>query len=120
MHIVTVNDYLAKRDSEWMGKVYRFLGLSVGLITVSYTHLDVYKRQPQQLQRVRVRQRVDAGEVHVRIIDGLQPVSYTHLDVYKRQIDDGQSFRVRDEGNAGSNGGPNGDLLVTEIGRAHV
>ncbi len=32
VHIVTVNDYLAKRDSEWMGKVYRFLGLRVGLI----------------------------------------------------------------------------------------
>ena len=32
VHIVTVNDYLAKRDSEWMGKVYRFLGLKVGLI----------------------------------------------------------------------------------------
>ena len=32
VHIVTVNDYLAKRDSEWMGKVYRYLGLSVGLI----------------------------------------------------------------------------------------
>ena len=32
VHIVTVNDYLAKRDSDWMGKVYRFLGLSVGLV----------------------------------------------------------------------------------------
>ena len=32
VHIVTVNDYLARRDSEWMGKVYRYLGLSVGLI----------------------------------------------------------------------------------------
>lgn len=32
VHIITVNDYLAKRDSEWMGKVYRFLGLSVGLV----------------------------------------------------------------------------------------
>ena len=32
VHIVTVNDYLAKRDSEWMGKLYRFLGLSVGLV----------------------------------------------------------------------------------------
>lgn len=32
VHIITVNDYLAKRDSEWMGKLYRFLGLSVGLI----------------------------------------------------------------------------------------
>ena len=32
VHIVTVNDYLAKRDSEWMGKLYRFMGLTVGLI----------------------------------------------------------------------------------------
>ncbi|MDO8686409.1 MAG: preprotein translocase subunit SecA, partial [Clostridiales bacterium] len=32
VHVVTVNDYLAKRDSEWMGKIYHFLGLSVGLI----------------------------------------------------------------------------------------
>ena len=32
VHVVTVNDYLAKRDSEWMGKIYRFLGLEVGLI----------------------------------------------------------------------------------------
>lgn len=32
VHMITVNDYLAKRDSEWMGKLYRFLGLSVGLI----------------------------------------------------------------------------------------
>ncbi|MBR5114006.1 MAG: preprotein translocase subunit SecA [Oscillospiraceae bacterium] len=32
VHVVTVNDYLAKRDSDWMGKVYRFLGLKVGLI----------------------------------------------------------------------------------------
>ena len=33
VHVVTVNDYLARRDSEWMGKLYRFLGMSVGLIT---------------------------------------------------------------------------------------
>ncbi len=32
VHVVTVNDYLAKRDSEWMGKVYRFMGLTVGLV----------------------------------------------------------------------------------------
>ncbi len=32
VHVITVNDYLAKRDSEWMGKLYRFLGLSVGVI----------------------------------------------------------------------------------------
>ena len=38
VHIVTVNDYLAKRDSEWMGKVYRFMGLSVGLIVHGLTN----------------------------------------------------------------------------------
>lgn len=33
VHVVTVNDYLAKRDAEWMGKIYNFLGLSVGCVT---------------------------------------------------------------------------------------
>jgi len=42
VHIVTVNDYLARRDSEWMGKVHRFLGLSVGLIVHD---LDSKERQ---------------------------------------------------------------------------
>ena len=42
VHIVTVNDYLARRDSEWMGKVHRFLGLSVGLIVHD---LDSAERQ---------------------------------------------------------------------------
>src|SRR3954453_24253748 len=32
VHVITVNDYLAKRDSEWMGRIYKFLGLSVGVI----------------------------------------------------------------------------------------
>ena len=38
VHVVTVNDYLAKRDSEWMGKVYRYLGMSVGLIIHDIPH----------------------------------------------------------------------------------
>ena len=38
VHIVTVNDYLAKRDSEWMGKLYRFMGLKVGLIIHGMSH----------------------------------------------------------------------------------
>ena len=38
VHIVTVNDYLAKRDSEWMGKLYRFMGLTVGLIVHGMDH----------------------------------------------------------------------------------
>ena len=38
VHIVTVNDYLARRDSEWMGKLYRFMGLTVGLIVHGLTN----------------------------------------------------------------------------------
>ncbi len=38
VHVVTVNDYLAKRDSEWMGKLYRYLGLTVGVITHGMTN----------------------------------------------------------------------------------
>src|SRR4051812_5946482 len=42
VHLITVNDYLAKRDSEWMGQIYRFLGLSVGVIL---NGLDSRERQ---------------------------------------------------------------------------
>lgn len=42
VHLVTVNDYLAKRDAEWMGKIYKFLGLSVGCIT---NHMDDRQRK---------------------------------------------------------------------------
>ena len=40
VHVVTVNDYLAKRDAEWMGQVHRFLGLSVGVILNSMNNLE--------------------------------------------------------------------------------
>ncbi len=43
VHIVTVNDYLAKRDSEWMGRIYRFLGMEVGIIQAL---MDPSQRQP--------------------------------------------------------------------------
>ncbi len=43
VHIVTVNDYLARRDSEWMGELHRFLGLSVGVIVHNLS--DVERRQ---------------------------------------------------------------------------
>src|SRR3970282_957905 len=38
VHVVTVNDYLASRDAEWMGKLYQFLGLSVGVIVTNMEH----------------------------------------------------------------------------------
>ena len=40
VHIVTVNDYLASRDAEWMGRIYKFLGLSVGVILTQMPHAD--------------------------------------------------------------------------------
>ncbi len=40
VHVITVNDYLAKRDSEWMGKIYKFLGLSVGVILSGSRTMD--------------------------------------------------------------------------------
>ena len=40
VHVVTVNDYLAKRDSEWMGQIYKFMGLSVGCITNEMNDVD--------------------------------------------------------------------------------
>jgi len=46
VHIVTVNDYLAKRDSQWMGKVYSFLGLTVGCVTSETEH----KLRPSQYE----------------------------------------------------------------------
>ena len=40
VHIVTVNDYLAKRDAKWMGKIYNFLGFSVGCVTNNISDKD--------------------------------------------------------------------------------
>ena len=45
VHIVTVNDYLAKRDSEWMGKVFNYLGVSTGCITNDISDIDRKKLQ---------------------------------------------------------------------------
>ena len=55
VHIVTVNDYLAKRDSEWMGKVYRYLGMSVGLIIQrSLTTVKDVRHMPLTLLTVQI------------------------------------------------------------------
>ena len=40
MHVVTVNDYLARRDADWMGQIYRFLGLTVGVIVPNMADHD--------------------------------------------------------------------------------
>ncbi len=45
VHVITVNDYLAKRDSEWMGRIYRFLGLTVGVILSNNRDADEFERK---------------------------------------------------------------------------
>ena len=47
--IITVNDYLARRDSEWMGKIYKYLGLSVGVIT---SDMDISEKKEQYLKDI--------------------------------------------------------------------
>lgn len=47
VHVITVNDYLAKRDSEWMGKIYKFLGLSVGVILSGSRTMDDFAAKKQ-------------------------------------------------------------------------
>ncbi len=47
VHIVTVNDYLAQRDSDWMGKIYKFLGLSVGVILSGMSDYEDFNRKKQ-------------------------------------------------------------------------
>lgn len=44
VHIVTVNDYLARRDSEWMGRLYHFLGMEVGLVQNGHAPAPTYSR----------------------------------------------------------------------------
>src|SRR5665811_683393 len=62
VHVVTVNDYLARRDAQWMGPIYRFLGLSVGIIThdTSYLFEPGYPTTDERLINLRPCSRVEA------------------------------------------------------------
>ena len=52
--LVTVNDYLAKRDSEWMGKIYNYLGLSVGCITSELDTIERKKNTKKKLPKIQI------------------------------------------------------------------
>src|SRR6202011_1891984 len=62
VHVVTVNDYLARRDPQWMGPVYHFLGMSVGMIThdASYVFEPGYPTNDERLINLRPVERRDA------------------------------------------------------------
>ncbi len=85
VHIVTVNDYLAKRDSEWMGKVHRFLGLSVGLI--------IHEVEPDQ-RKAAYEADITYGTNNEMGFDYLRD----NMAIYKQQmVQRGHPFAIVDE-----------------------
>ncbi|MBQ5838142.1 MAG: preprotein translocase subunit SecA, partial [Clostridia bacterium] len=85
VHIVTVNDYLAKRDSEWMGNIYRYLGLSVGLIIQG---LDSKARQEAYNADITYGTNNEFGFDYLR----------DNMVVYKKQVvQRGHQFAIVDE-----------------------
>ena len=85
VHIVTVNDYLAKRDSDWMGKVYRFLGLTVGLIVHG---LDKAQRQAAYAADITYGTNNEMGFDYLR----------DNMSLYARElVQRGHNFAIVDE-----------------------
>ena len=85
VHIVTVNDYLARRDSEWMGKIHRFLGLTVGLIVHD---LDQTERQAAYACDITYGTNNELGFDYLR----------DNMVAYKeRKVQRGHSFAIVDE-----------------------
>ena len=85
VHIVTVNDYLAKRDSEWMGKVHRFMGLTVGLIIHDLTKEE---RQAAYAADITYGTNNEMGFDYLR----------DNMAIYKNeQVQRGHSFAIVDE-----------------------
>ena len=85
VHIVTVNDYLAKRDSEWMGKVHRFMGLTVGLIIHDLTKEE---RQTAYAADITYGTNNEMGFDYLR----------DNMAIYKNeQVQRGHSFAIVDE-----------------------
>ncbi|SBV91109.1 Protein translocase subunit SecA [uncultured Eubacteriales bacterium] len=85
VHIVTVNDYLAKRDSEWMGKVYRFLGLTVGLVIHA---VEPGNRRASYLADITYGTNNEFGFDYLR----------DNMAIYKQEmVQRGQSFAIVDE-----------------------
>ena len=85
VHVVTVNDYLAKRDSEWMGKVYRFLGLTVGLV--------IHDVQPQDRRKAYLAD-VTYGTNNEFGFDYLRDNMVTYKE---RKVQRGHNFAIVDE-----------------------
>ncbi len=85
VHIVTVNDYLARRDSEWMGRLYKFLGLTVGVVVA---------HQPQEEKRAAYKADITYGTNNEFGFDYLRDnMAFSMADKMQR----GQNFAIVDE-----------------------
>ncbi len=85
VHVVTVNDYLAKRDSEWMGKIHRFMGLTVGLIT---------HEQPKEARKKAYLADITYGTNNELAFDYLRD----NMVIYKNdKVQRGNNFAIVDE-----------------------
>jgi preprotein translocase subunit SecA len=103
VHVVTVNDYLARRDAQWMGPIYRFLGLSVGIIThdTSYIFEPGYPTTDERLLNLRPCTRVQAYAADITYgtnnefgFDYLRDNMVTELD---QRVQRGRFFAIVDE-----------------------
>ncbi|MEW6458190.1 MAG: preprotein translocase subunit SecA [Bacillota bacterium] len=91
VHIVTVNDYLAKRDSEWMGHIYRFLGLSTGLIVHG---LDARQRRASYAADVIYGTNNEFGFDYLRDNMAVYPRDLVQRDLYYAIVDEVDSILI--------------------------
>jgi preprotein translocase subunit SecA len=103
VHVVTVNDYLARRDAQWMGPVYKFLGLNVGIIThdTSYIFEPGYPTSDERLLNLRPCSRREAYEADITYgtnnefgFDYLRDNMVVELD---QRVQRGRYFAIVDE-----------------------
>ncbi|MCB1197088.1 MAG: preprotein translocase subunit SecA, partial [Deltaproteobacteria bacterium] len=91
VHVVTVNDYLAKRDSEWMGKLYNFLGLSVGCVVAN---LNDEERQAAYQADVTYGQNNEFGFDYLRDNMKYRLQDYVQRDLYFAIVDEVDSILI--------------------------
>src|SRR5260370_9208172 len=91
VHIVTVNDYLAQRDAEWMGQIYRFLGLSVGCIVHD---LDDFQRQQAYLCDLTYATNNELGSHYLRDNMKFRLEDMVHRPFYYAIVDEVDSILI--------------------------
>ncbi|RNC28859.1 MAG: Protein translocase subunit SecA [Candidatus Dichloromethanomonas elyunquensis] len=91
VHVVTVNDYLATRDAQWMGQIYNFLGLSVGLIVHGLTH---EQRRESYLADITYGTNNEFGFDYLRDNMAVHPLSVVQRDLHYAIVDEVDSILI--------------------------